>query len=99
MLSYTPQLAVATLQAPQTRLIPKLGGLPWGFPQELWPSCRECGEMLALLAQLRHQEPALALGDSQAVLHLFQCATAGCSTWSYDGGCNAALIQRREALA
>jgi hypothetical protein len=32
------------------------------------------------------------------VLHLFQCTTAGCSTWSYDEGCNAAFMLPREAL-
>src|SRR5262249_12141801 len=89
---------VATLQPPQTRLIAKLGGLPWGFPPEMWPRCRECTAPMALLAQLPHDGLALDLGDSRWVLHLFQCATAGCSTWGYDEGCNAAFILAREAL-
>jgi hypothetical protein len=53
---------------------------------------------MALLAQLPHDSPALDLGDPRWVLHLFQCTTAGCSTWSYDEGCNAAFILPREAL-
>jgi hypothetical protein len=96
--SFIPRFEVATLQPPQTRLIPKLGGLPWGFPVELWPDCRECGEPLALLAQLPHQEPMLDLGNARWVLHLFQCATAGCSTWSHAAGCNAAVMLPHEAL-
>jgi len=79
-------------------LIPKLGGLPWGFPAAMWPSCRKCSVPMALLAQLPHRHPALDFGDSRWVLHLFQCTTTGCSTWSYDEGCNAAFILPREAL-
>jgi hypothetical protein len=53
---------------------------------------------MALLAQLPHHAPALDFGDSRWVLHLFQCTTAGCSTWSHDEGCNAAFILPRGAL-
>jgi hypothetical protein len=69
-----------------------------GFPRQLWPICRECDQPLALLAQLPHQPPVLDMGDPKWVLHLFQCTTSSCSTWSYDTGCNAALILPREAL-
>jgi hypothetical protein len=98
MQNFIPRFEVATLQPPQTQLIPKLGGLPWGFPAEMWPHCRECRVPMALLAQLPHRGPALDFGDSRWVLHLFQCTTAGCSTWSYDEGCNAAFILPHEAL-
>jgi hypothetical protein len=99
MRNFMPDLAVATLQPPQHRLIPKFGGLPWGFPQQIWPICRECHQPLALLVQLPHQLPMLDLGDPKWVLHLFQCTTSMCSTWSYDTGCNAAFILPRGALA
>ena len=98
MLNFIPRFEVATLRPPQTRLISKLGGLPWGFPVGMWPYCRECTLPMALLAQLPHQGPEVDFGDSRWVLHIFQCATAGCDTMSYDGGCNAALMLPREAL-
>jgi len=53
---------------------------------------------MALLAQLPHHGPALDFGDSRWVLHLFQCTTAGCSTWSYEEGCNAAFMLPRETV-
>jgi hypothetical protein len=53
---------------------------------------------MGLLAQLPHDSPALDLGDARWVLHVFQCRRAGCFTWSYDGGCNAAFILPREVL-
>jgi hypothetical protein len=53
---------------------------------------------MALLAQLPHHSPALDFGDPRWVLHLFQCTTAGCSTWSYEEGCNAAFMLPREAI-
>jgi hypothetical protein len=98
--NFLPDLAIATLQyRQQDCLVPKFGGLPWGFPQDLWRNCRECGQPLALLAQLPHQLPALDLGAPKWVLHLFQCTTAGCGTWSHDGGCNAAFALSCDALA
>lgn len=99
MRNFIPELEVATLLPPQTCLIPKFGGLPWGLSLHLWPDCRECGRPMALLAQLPHMPPALDLGDPQWVLHLFQCTTAGCSTWSYDEGCNAAFVTPRGLLS
>jgi len=100
MRNFLPDLAIATLQSRQQEsLVPKFGGLPWGFPKDLWRSCRECGQPLALLAQLPQQLPALDLGAPKWVLHLFQCTTAGCGTWSHDGGCNAAFVLSCDALA
>ena len=98
MQNFIPRFEVATLRPPQTRLIPKLGGLPWGLPADMWPRCRECSMPMALLAQLPHHGPALDFGDSHWVLHLFQCTTAGCSTWSYDEGCNTAFMLPRDAV-
>lgn len=98
VLNFIPRFEVATLRPPQRRLIPKLGGLPWGLPANMWPRCRECSMPMALLAQLPHQDLALDCGDPRWVLHLFQCVTAGCGTWSYDEGCNAAFMLPLEAV-
>jgi hypothetical protein len=68
---FAPIFQPATLAKPQTRLISKIGGIPWGIPPKLWPKC--CGKPEKLLAQLRHDPPMLDLGQSGAVLHLFQC--------------------------
>jgi len=68
---FMPRFQIATLAEPQTQLLSKIGGLPWGYPLDLWPQC--CGQPQRLLAQLCHEPPMLDLGDSDAVLHLFQC--------------------------
>jgi len=72
---FIPHFQIATLAEPQTRLLSKIGGLPWGYPLDLWPHC--CGQPQRLLAQLQHEPPMLDLGDSNAVLHLFQCLECG----------------------
>jgi hypothetical protein len=55
---------------------------------------------MVLLAQLPHNATVgLDLGDEVHVLHLFQCPTAGCSTYDYDDtGCTASLILRCDEL-
>lgn len=53
------------------RLVSKIGGVPWGLPADLWPSC--CGYPQKLLAQFRHDPPMLDLGAPGSVLFLFQC--------------------------
>lgn len=68
---FRPHFKIATLAGDQDRLINKIGGLPWGFPIDRWPTC--CGHPQRLLAQLRHERPMLDLGSPGAVLHLFQC--------------------------
>jgi len=96
---FVPRLTVASLQPPQSALMPKFGGLPWGFPVERWPVCRECASSMALLAQLPHDAAAaLDLGGDAHVLHLFQCPTGGCSSYAYEAGCTASLILRCEEL-
>ncbi len=96
---FVPRLSVACIQPPQTKLIPNLGGLPWGFPVDTWPVCRECGSHMALLAQLPHDASVgLDLGDKSYVLHLFQCPVGGCSSYAYDEGCTASLILHCEDL-
>jgi hypothetical protein len=96
---FIPSFAIASMRPPQTKLLPKFGGLPWGFPVDNWPVCRECASQMALLAQLPH-DPSVGLdfGDEAHVLHLFQCPTAGCSSYAYDAGCTASLLLRGEDL-
>jgi hypothetical protein len=96
---FIPSFVVASLQPPQSNLLPKFGGLPWGFPAAKWPVCRECESQMVLLAQLPH-DPSVGLdfGDEAYVLHLFQCPTGGCSSYAYGEGCTASLILRCEHL-
>lgn len=75
---YRPKLLIATLEGPQTRLLSKFGGLPWGLPTKRWSRCQQCGRLMSLLAQLTHDPPALDLGGPDHVLHLFQCQDPGC---------------------
>ena len=68
---FTPRFQIATLVGEQRNLISKIGGVPWGLPEDFWPSC--CDRPMKLLAQLCHEPPILDLGAPGAVLHLFQC--------------------------
>lgn len=68
---FMPRFKIATMMPAQDRLLSKIGGLPWGLPQRLWPTC--CGKPQKLLAQLCHEPQILDLGEVDAVLHLFQC--------------------------
>jgi hypothetical protein len=86
-------LQLGVLQEAQDRLLPKLGGVPWGLPLSRWPVCRQCGSPMALLAQLPHAPPAVDLGEEGNVLHLFQCTSDNvCDTWEFDTGSNAAFV-------
>jgi hypothetical protein len=53
---------------------------------------------MALVAQLLHDPPMLDLGDDRHVLHLFQCPTAGCSSYECDAGCTAGVILGKDEL-
>ena len=68
---FTSRFKIATMMPVQDRLLSKIGGLPWGLPQRLWPTC--CGKPQKLLAQFCHEPRILDLGDVDTVLHLFQC--------------------------
>jgi len=56
----------------------------------MWPALGFVGAASAPTA-------ALDLGAPKWVLHLFQCTTAGCATWSHDDGCNVAFTLSRDA--
>ena len=81
-------------------LTPKLGGLPWGLPLALWPTCRECGEPMTMVAQLPvrggldHVELLRARSDLMGqVLHIFKCERDSiCNFWEAEDGANAAFF-------
>jgi hypothetical protein len=96
---FIPTLTLGVALPKQVAWEDKFGGLPWGFPLDLWPVCEECEEPLTFLAQLRHQPGRIDLGGENRVLYLFQCeGDDGCSTWEVDGGTNAVLILEQDQL-
>jgi len=59
---WVPKFVLGSVQPDQDKLIPKLGGLPWGFPASSWPICRSCGHTMSHMAQLPHVEEIFDLG-------------------------------------
>jgi len=92
---HRPEFVLAALQKPQARLLSKLGGHPWGFPQGRWPMCADCGYPMSMVAQLEHAPPMIDLGKPGGVLHLFYCANLLCESWGV-GGCHAMILQCEE---
>ncbi|MGN6371182.1 MAG: hypothetical protein ACTHN5_23250 [Phycisphaerae bacterium] len=90
---FKPKFQIATLAPPQTRLLSKIGGLPWGLPAHRWP--HHCGHPQKLIAQLCHEPPMLDLGDENAVLHLFMCGECG-GINQEDTGLDAFILNRSE---
>ncbi len=72
MNKYSPIFSLGFQQDEQTELRSKFGGMPWGFPAELWPS-----EDLVLFAQIVHQPPMVDLGG-EYVLHLWHWCDPNC---------------------
>lgn len=98
MRHWFPKLVYGLNQKPQTDLLTKFGGLPWGLPTELWPICAECGRPMHFLAQLQHSAPMLDLGEGK-VLHAFMCNFDSiCSAWDTDSGANAVFLLERSDL-
>jgi hypothetical protein len=95
-----PDIRLATELPHQTAYEDKLGGLPWGLPQALWPTCAQCGQAQSLLAQFVHAPGRLDLGREGRVLSIFQCNhnPGECETWSLDAGANAVVITEPEDL-
>lgn len=92
---YKPDLQLGILISEQTQLVDKFGGLPWGFPQELWPVCANCGSRMVHLMQLQHHPERLDLGAPGRVLLVFMCGymlEKGCDTFDADAGANKVLI-------
>ncbi|MBB3137765.1 hypothetical protein FHS26_005533 [Rhizobium pisi] len=92
---YRPTFELAALQQPQDRLVSKLGGRPWGFPQARWPVCPDCFYPMSMVAQLEHDPPAIDLGSAGGVLHLFFCANLLCLSYGA-GGCEAVILRCEE---
>ena len=84
-------------------IVPKLGGLPWGLPVQLWPVCEECGRPMSHLAQIPAQSldadaPVLPMA-ADAVLFVFKCEwDSACSFWESDGGANRVFSILRNEL-
>lgn len=93
---YIPKFLIATMQSPQMEFRSKFGGLPWGLQLDLWRRCEHCGRLMSLLAQLSHDPPALDLGGSGQVLHLFQCQDVGCNGFGAPGSDDAMILPQKE---
>lgn len=94
MIAFYPQLR----EGAGPGLVPKLGGLPWGLSQRLWPVCEECGCPMSHLAQLPHEPRVMPVGDG-LVLFIFKCESDNdCSFWEHDGGANAVIAVERSTL-
>lgn len=95
---FRPILQPGELMAPQVTHEDKLGGLPFGVPDALWPVCKDCGKPQSLLAQFAHHSERLDLGKAGRVLSVFQCNhdPGMCSTWEGGSGANACLITEPE---
>jgi len=84
-----PKLALPDGKPPQSRLMPKFGGLPWGFPAAQWPICEECAHPMHLVAQLPGDVPGLDIVEGE-VLHVFRCCwSLSCDRALMDAGIDA----------
>jgi hypothetical protein len=97
---FLPDIRLAAEMAPQTHLIDKLGGVPWGLPATRWPKCSYCGRSQSLLAEFIHQQDRLDLDRDGRVLFIFQCNhdPGICSTWEGGAGANACFVLEPEEL-
>jgi hypothetical protein len=96
---FKPDLRLSAELPPQNQPEDKLGGLPWGLPQDRWPLCEHCARPLALLAQFAHHPVRLDLGRAGRVLHVFYCNSEDvCPSWEGGGGANACLVTEPEEL-
>ncbi|SFB42631.1 hypothetical protein SAMN03159496_03603 [Rhizobium sp. NFR07] len=93
---YRPKFQLAALQPPQDRLVSKLGGRPWGFPQSRWSICSDCGDPMSMVAQLEHALPMIDLGVPGSVLHLFYCANMLCMSYGDPTSCEAVVLRCEE---
>lgn len=100
MLCYRPDIQIAAEFGAVKRVPEKFGGHPWGFDGP-WPICRDCGEPMSFLVQLRHHPTRLDLGKSERELFVFQCEQHGglCETWSPNAGANACIVLDGTRLA
>lgn len=97
---FVPVLRLSAELPPQSAPHDKLGGLPWGLPASLWPTCTDCGKSQSLLAQFVHDAARLDLGRAGRVLSVFQCNhdPGMCSTWEGGSGANACFVTEPEDM-
>ncbi|MEY4562008.1 MAG: hypothetical protein RLZZ618_1285, partial [Pseudomonadota bacterium] len=99
MLSHYPQFC----NGASLGLVHKLGGLPWGLPASLWPTCDECGRPMSHLGQfpalaLEPNAPVLPIGQDE-VLFVFKCEwDSVCSFWDFADGANRVFCLPRKEL-
>jgi len=93
---FVPELALGALLPPQSQLVEKLGGLPWGLPLDRWPLCRECGNPQNHLATFVHHAERLDLGKEGRAVLIFQCGHSpnetDCETSEAASGANAVVF-------
>lgn len=91
-----PELVLGALSPPQTQLVEKFGGLPWGLPVGKWPLCRECGNPQTHLATFTHSAERLDLGAEGRIVMVFRCGHSpnetNCDTTIANGGANAVVF-------
>lgn len=70
----------------------KLGGLPYGLPQNRWPACAVCSRPQNYIGQFRSSDK-INLGRQGRVLFLFQCPDGAlCGAWDHQSGANASVM-------
>lgn len=79
--------------------VSKLGGAPVFFEKTENPLCAECQQPMALLAQLRLDDP-VQLSQHYTMAYVFMCMCVGadgqftnCETWDPTAGANRVLLQ------
>jgi hypothetical protein len=100
MRCFLPDIRLASELPEQVKLEDKLGGVPWGLPEDLWPECSDCGKHQSLLAQFVHDSERLDLGKEGRVLFVFQCNhdPGMCDVWEGGSGANACFVLEAEDL-
>ena len=89
---WKPVFELGLFMTARTGLEDKLGGLPFGFPNDRWPVCKVCGRLQNFIGQFRGSH-LLDLGPKVRDLYLFQCPDGAiCGDWEHDSGANAAIL-------
>jgi hypothetical protein len=101
MRCFLPDIRLASELPEQAALEDKLGGVPWGLADELWPICSDCGKHQSLVAQFVHDDARLDLGKAGRVLFVFQCnhSPGMCDVWAGGSGANACFVVEPEDLS
>ncbi|WP_124726397.1 hypothetical protein [Staphylospora marina] len=88
---WKPELIFAEFMGPPGQFVDQFGGIPWGLPEDKWPTCSGCEAPMSLLAQFAHHSDRLDLGKDGRVLYVFICGD-DCETWDPECGANKVLI-------